>query len=154
MKHLLEYVPVRIVGEIVRLLPMAAVRAWGRGIGRVVYIADRARRRTALANLAAAFPGRPAAEHRAVAQAMFAHFGSMLLELLKFGTYSRPRMLSSSDIEGEERVWNAYQQGRGILFFTGHFGYWEMQAVTHALRFQPVSVLARPLDNPRLHEAL
>ena len=115
---------------------------------------DRARRRTTLTNLSAAFPGRPAAEHRAVAQAMFGHFGSLLLELLKFGHYSRRRMLAVSEIEGEDRVWNAYQQGRGVLFFTGHFGYWEMHAVTHALRFHPISVLARPLDNPRLHDAL
>lgn len=154
MKNLLEYLPVWIARAVVRMLPMSAVRASGRGLGRLVYMADRARRRTALANLAAAFPGRPAAEHRALAQAMFGHFGSMLLELLKFGTYSHRRLLGASDIEGEERVWNAYQQGRGVLFFTGHFGYWEMHAVTHALRFHPISVLARPLDNPRLHEAL
>jgi KDO2-lipid IV(A) lauroyltransferase len=154
MKHLLEYLPVRAVSALVRFLPMPLVRACGRRLGRLVYMADRARRRTALTNLSAAFPGRPAAEHRALAQAMFGHFGSMLLELLKFGTYSRPRMLAASEIEGEERVWNAYQQGRGVLFFTGHFGYWEMHAVTHALRFHPISVLARPLDNPRLHDVL
>ena len=154
MKHLLEYIPVRAVSALVRVLPMSVVRGWGRGLGGLVYMADRARRRTALTNLSAAFPGRPAAEHRAVAQAMFGHFGSMLLELLKFGTYSRQRQLAASEVEGEERVWNAYQQGRGVLFFTGHFGYWEMHAVTHALRFHPISVLARPLDNPRLHDAL
>jgi len=154
MKHLLEYLPVFLASAVVRVLPMSVVRALGRGLGRLVYMADRARRRTALANLSAAFPGRPAAEHRALAQAMFGHFGSMLLELLKFGTYSRARVLAASEVEGEERVWNAYQQGRGVLFFTGHFGYWEMHAVTHALRFHPISVLARPLDNPRLHDAL
>ena len=154
MKHLLETLPVRLVTVIVSALSMAVVRACGRGLGRVVYIADRARRRTALANLSAAFPGRPASEHRLVAQKMFGHFGSMLLELLKFGGYSGQRMLASSEVEGEERVWSAYQQGRGVLFFTGHFGYWEMHAVTHALRFHPISVLARRLDNPRLHEAL
>ena len=154
MKHLLESVPVRAISLIVRFLPMSVVRASGRRVGRFVYLADRARRRTTLTNLSAAFPGRPAAEHRAVAQAMFGHFGSLLLELLKFGHYSRRRMLAVSEIEGEDRVWNAYQQGRGVLFFTGHFGYWEIHAVTHALRFHPISVLARPLDNPRLHDAL
>ncbi len=154
MKHLLESIPVRAMSAVVRVMPMSVVRSVGRGLGRLVYVADRARRRTALTNLSAAFPGRPAAEHRAVAQAMFGHFGSMLLELLKFGSYSRARLLAASEVEGEERVWNAYQQGRGVLFFTGHFGYWEMHAVTHALRFHPISVLARPLDNPRLHEAL
>ena len=154
MKHLLESLPVRALSLLVRFLPMSVVRACGRGLGRLVYMVDRARRRTTLTNLSAAFPGRPAAEHRAVAQAMFGHFGSLLLELLKFGHYSRRRMLAVSEIEGEDRVWNAYQQGRGVLFFTGHFGYWEMHAVTHALRFHPISVLARPLDNPRLHDAL
>jgi len=154
MKHLLESIPVRMASALVRVLPMSVVRGLGRGLGRLVYMVDRARRRTALTNLSAAFPGRPAAEHRALAQAMFGHFGSMLLELLKFGTYSHRRQLAASEVEGEERVWSAYQQGRGVLFFTGHFGYWEMHAVTHALRFHPISVLARPLDNPRLHDSL
>jgi KDO2-lipid IV(A) lauroyltransferase len=41
-----------------------------------------------------------------------------------------------------------------VLFFTGHFGYWETQAIVQPLRVRPVSVLARPLDNPRIHELL
>lgn len=154
MKRWLEYVPVHLASVLVRLAPMSVVRALGRGLGRLAYAGDRSRRRTALANLEAAFPGRPLAERQALAQAMFAHFGSMLLELLKFGAYSRERQLASSEVEGEERVWSAYQQGRGVLFFTGHFGYWEMHAVTHALRFHAISVLARPLDNDRLHDVL
>jgi KDO2-lipid IV(A) lauroyltransferase len=74
---------------------------------------------------------------------MFAHFG-----------LSNDQMLRLVDSEGEERVRQAYQHGRGVLFFTGHFGYWEMQAITQPLRVRPVSVLARPLDNPRLHAML
>ena len=35
-----------------------------------------------------------------------------------------------------------------MLFFTGHFGYWEIQAIAFALHAEPISVLARPLDNP------
>ncbi len=44
--------------------------------------------------------------------------------------------------------------GKGVLIFTGHFGYWELQGLAHALVLPPISVLARPLDNPRLHELL
>ena len=79
---------------------------------------------------------------------MFAHFGRLLLELIKFGALSDAQMLSRIESDGEERVQQAYQQGRGVLFFTGHFGYWEMQAIAQPLRVRPVSVLARPLDNP------
>ena len=63
-------------------------------------------------------------------------------------------MLAAVDIEGEERVVLAEQQGRGILFFTGHFGYWEIHALVQPLISHPTSVLARPLDNPYLHEML
>ena len=154
MKHALELFAVRAVAAAMRLLPMTAVRVVGRGLGRLAYAVDGWHRRIALDNLAHAFPGRPAAERRQLARATFAHFGSLLLEILKFGTWSRERMLAAVESEGEERVWQAYQQGRGVLFFTGHFGYWEMQAITQPLRVKPVSVLARPLDNVALNELL
>ena len=133
---------------------MSVVRSSGRAIGRLVFVVNRPRRRIALENLAYAFPGRTAQERRALARAMFAHFGGMLLELVKFGTYSREQMLAASETEGEDRVRQAHLQGRGVLFFTGHFGYWEIHAIAHALRIEPISVLARPLDNPLLHAML
>ena len=154
MIRALEFAAVRVVAAIVSLLPMPAVRRFGAGIGRLAYVLDRFHRRIAVTNLAAAFPSRPASEHRAMARAVFAHFGSLLLELLKFSTYSPPQMLAAIEIEGDERMRQAYAQERGVLFFTGHFGYWEMQAIVQPLLGHTVSVLARPLDNPRLHAML
>ena len=63
-------------------------------------------------------------------------------------------MRRAVEIEGEERVRAAYAKGRGVLFFTGHFGFWELHAIVHALLFEPIGVLARPLDNPGLHDLL
>ena len=80
---------VRAVTACVSLLPMAAVRACGHGFGRVVFWVDGFHRRIALENLTHAFPARPDAERRALAQAMFAHFGGLFFELLKFGTLTR-----------------------------------------------------------------
>ena len=154
MRHRLEHALVRGVAACASLLPMSVVRACGGALGRATYLVDRFHRRIALANLAHAFPARSEAERRAVARAMFAHFGRLLLELMKFGSLTPGEMLALVETDGEERVWQAYQQGRGVLFFTGHFGYWEMQAITQPLRVKPVSVLARPLDNPRLHHLL
>jgi KDO2-lipid IV(A) lauroyltransferase len=52
-------------------------------------------------------------------------------------------------------VREAYGQQRGVLFFTGHFGYWEIHAVAHgAPPDQPLAVVARPLDNPLLERML
>ena len=41
-----------------------------------------------------------------------------------------------------------------MLFFTGHFGYWELHAMVHALQLEPIGVLARALDNPHLNRLL
>jgi len=154
MIRALEFAAVRLVAAIVSLLPMRVVRRCGAALGSLAYLVDRTRRRIALENLAAAFPARRASERRALARAMFAHFGSLLLELLKFSTYTPQQMLAAVEVEGLERNRQAYQQQRGVLFFTGHFGYWEIHAMVEPLHARPISVLARPLDNARLHEML
>jgi KDO2-lipid IV(A) lauroyltransferase len=63
-------------------------------------------------------------------------------------------MLACVEFEGEERVVHAHAQNRGVLLFTGHFGFWEINALVHALALKPMAVLARPLDNPLLHDLL
>ena len=63
-------------------------------------------------------------------------------------------MLARVEFDGEERVALGYAQGKGVLFITGHFGFWELQAMVHALRFEPIGVLARALDNPHLNTLL
>ena len=154
MIRALEFGAVRLVAAIVSALPMRIVRRIGAGLGRIVYRLDRSRRRTALENLAAAFPSKRERERRALARAMFAHFGSLLLELLKFANYTPDQMRKAVDVEGEERARQAYAQHRGVLFFTGHFGYWEIHAIAEPLINRPISVLARALDNVRLNEML
>ena len=154
LRHRLEAFVAGMVKSLVTLLPMSAVRRLGRTVGMFAYMVDRPHRRIALENLANAFPGRPLAERRALARRMFAHFGALLFELLKFGSWSRDEMLAAVDHEGEDRIKKVLAQGRGVLFFTGHFGYWEIQAMAHALRHDPVSLLARPLDNPILDTML
>ena len=153
-QHRLEYLAVASVIGFVRLMPMQAVLAAGTLLGRAFYAFDAGHRRLAMSNLHAAFPIRSRAECRAVARDMFAHFGRLLTVLLKFSTMGPDQMLRHVDFEGQERVAAAHAQGRGVLLFTGHFGFWEINALVHALVIRPMAVLARPLDNPLLHNLL
>src|SRR5918995_2800912 len=154
MRHRLEYLAVALVALKVRALPLSMVRRLGETLGLMFYLVDRVHRRIALANLEVAFPKRSPDDCRAIAKAMFQHFGRLLLELLKYSSLSRERQMALVDWEGEERVRLALAQGKGILFCTGHFGFWEQQALAHALKFEPMAVMARPLDNPKLHDLL
>jgi KDO2-lipid IV(A) lauroyltransferase len=150
----LELAAVRGVRAVVGVLPAWLARATGAGLGSMFYALDRSHRRVALANLAQCFPSRSEAERRTICRRMFQHFGILLIELLRFGRLSPEAMRARVVIDGEDRVRAAYAKGKGVLFFTGHFGFWEMHAVVHALVFQPIGVLARPLDNPGLHALL
>ena len=154
MRHWIEYAAVRGLITVVRFMPGGLVRACGTALGIAFYTIDGGHRRIAHRNLATAFPARSARERRDIARQAFGHFGRLLFELLRFATLTPARMLASVDVEGEERSRLAYAQGKGVLFVTGHFGYWELQAMVHALQVEPVSILARALDNPYLNQLL
>lgn len=154
LRHWVEYASVRVLIFAVRLMPSAVVDACGSALGLAFYTLDRSHRRVAERNVAAAFPTRTAAEHVAIVRGTFEHFGRLLFELLKFSTLSADQMLARVEFEGEEHVRSAYAQGKGVIFVTGHFGYWELQALVHGLRLQPMWVMARALDNPYLHRLL
>ena len=154
LRQRVERAAVRGVGAFVRLAPHPVLRACGAALGGAFYLLDGSHRRVALANLAQCCPGRSAPERQAIARRMFQHFGVLLLELLQFSRLPPEAMRRRVDVDGEERVRAAYAKGRGVLFFTGHFGFWELHAMVHALLFEPIGVLARPLDNPGLHTML
>ena len=154
MRHRLEYAAVVALRGVLKVLPHAVVRGLGATLGLFFYLVDAKHRRVATTNLAQAFPTRSADEVRDIARNMFKHFGRLLFELLKFSTLSHAAMLRRVEFEGEDRARLAYSQGRGVLFFTGHFGFWELHAVVHGLQLRPIGVLARALDNPMLNTLL
>jgi KDO2-lipid IV(A) lauroyltransferase len=154
LRHRAEYGLVVIVRGAVRILPDMLSRALGTFIGLTFYSIDRAHRRLAINQLRAAFPTREPAECRAIARATFAHFGRLLVALLRFSTLQPDQIRSRVEFEGEDRVRHALATGKGVLIFTGHFGFWELQGLAHPLVLPPLSVLARPLDNPLLHDLL
>ena len=154
MRQRLEYTAVVIARAVTAAMPYWVLWLAGTAVGYVFYVFDRPHRKVALDNLARAFPRRSAGERRAIVRAVFAHFGRLLFEFLKFSTLSDEKILSRVEFDGEERVRLAYGQGKGILFITGHFGFWELHALAHPLRFEPIGVLARTLDNPQVNALL
>jgi KDO2-lipid IV(A) lauroyltransferase len=154
MRQRLEYIAVKAAIALARFAPAPLIDAAGAAVGLGFYALDRPHRRVAEENVAAAFPARSEAERRRLVRGAFVHFGRLLLALLKFSTLRPDAMLSRVEFEGEDRVRRAHALGKGVLFVTGHFGFWELQAMVHALRLPPMAVLARTLDNRALNDLL
>ena len=154
MRYRFEYWLVLSLRAIVGVVP-ERVAAWiATALGLTFFVIDGRHRRIAEQQLQAAFPRRPPAECRAIARATFVHFGRLLVAVLRFGALRPDAMRTRVEYEGDDRVRAALDLGKGVIVFTGHFGYWELQGLAHALVLPPISVLARPLDNPRLHDLL
>ena len=151
VRHLAEYWVVLALRRVAGAVSERTAERLGTLIGLAFHFVDRAHRRLAVRQLQAAFPVRSEAECEAIARQTFVHFGRSVVALLRASTRTPAEILASFEIEGQDRIEAAHAAGKGVIVVTGHFGYWELHNLVHPLVLPPMSVLARPLDNPYLH---
>lgn len=98
--------------------------------GRVLYRLLPFRRRVIMANLRRVY-GDTLPEDAIVdlARAHYGHLWRLAGEFLRFRWLSRERQLALVRIENLDAFVAAYEQGRGVLLLTGHFGNWEVATV-------------------------
>ena len=138
-----------------RLMPRRLLHAIGSLAGSVGYWVDVRHRRVALRNLRAAFGSSLAKrEARLLARNCWRHFGTVILDAAAFPRYSAASVGSMVHYEGLEHIRAAYESGRGVLLFSGHYGHWELVAAMQGFLGMPVALVTRPLDNPLLERML
>src|SRR5439155_1293051 len=125
---------------------VAAVESRARAAGADAIVAT--------ANLRQAFPHWDDVRRLRTARQVYAHFGQVLLEILWLRGRSRDEVLRLVEVVGREHVEAAFAGGRGVMCVTAHIGNWEMHGLAHGWLFGPISVVARPIDNPDLHRRL
>jgi KDO2-lipid IV(A) lauroyltransferase len=153
-RYKLEWAALRAVRAVVGALPDRFSYWLGSLVGLGFWTLDAGHRRLTIRQLRAAFPTRSGPECREIARRTFVHFGQMLVLMIKFSTLTPDEIRKRVEYDGEERPREALALGRGAIFASGHFGFWEMHAMAHALILPPIGLLARPLDNPALHKWL
>jgi KDO2-lipid IV(A) lauroyltransferase len=114
-------------------------------------------RKTGLRNLEIAFPEKTLAEREVILRGTFENLGRVLGDLSQLRKYTRERLAELIDfnLDDESRkLYELQKQGQGFLITTGHLGNWEMLVLGFAALYEPISYLARPLDNPKLDDML
>lgn len=108
-------------------------------------------------NLEIAFPEKTAQERTAILCGTFENLGRVLGDLSQFHKYDRKRLGELIDYDLDDvssQLYDLQKQGQGVLITTGHLGNWEMLVLGFAALYEPISYLARPLDNPLLEAML
>lgn len=138
---------------LLRALPRRLALGCGRALGRLWGDLDRRHVALAVEHLARALPHWDEGRRWRTARGVYAHFGQVTADLLWLAGRGT-RLMAASTFEGEEHVRAAAERGRGTLLVTAHVGNWEAHGVAHGLRFGPIAVVARPLDDPALDARL
>lgn len=155
MRFQLEKIAFWFVIQCARVVPRSLLLAMGRVLGSVAYHLDRRHRIVALQNFQAAFPDVSSAERNSTIRNCYRFFGSYLFDMLScLGRGFPAKRMNDFEYEGLDHVDAAYAAKKGVIFFTAHWGAWEMMAVAHGFKGYPLGVIARALDNPYLEGLL
>jgi KDO2-lipid IV(A) lauroyltransferase len=107
-------------------------------------------RRIADRNLGFAYPDASANWRSRTIDGVFGSIGRLLVAFARLPRITKANVSEWIRYEGFEHYRRAKERGRGVLFATAHLGNWELSAYAHALLTEPMNVVVRPLDNPRI----
>lgn len=153
-----EYTAVRAVLGFLRILPRKKAIWLGISVGRLTFHLLGRLRRVGLRNLELAFPERSETERTQILKAAFRNLGRVMATVSQFGNLSAANMTDLIEYDPDPEFASQYEKtktdGRGRIILGGHLGNWELQAFSYPVFFEPLSFLARRMDNPRIEEMI
>ena len=151
----LEYLLAMGLAKSLLHLPSFLAYPAGEGLGALAYRLDRKHRRIAQENLRRAFNGQlsQVAIDR-LTRLTFVNLGRTIVETCRIPKIDRENFRQYIRVEGYEHFLKAKARGRGVIYITAHLGSWELLPVASAMMGEPLSIVARPLDNRYLDRAV
>jgi len=161
LRYRLEYVVALALLHAIRAVPPAFAWRTARAVGRLLFRLG-VRRRTALENIARAFPDMPEAERVRLARRATEHFASVVVDIVFqrrmierrnfFRRFSMTgwarRYMEEHGVEGLQR------RARGVLFMTAHHGNWEISTGFFRMLGVGIAPVYRAPQNPFLERLL
>ena len=150
-RHYIEYVFLRGVAAVIRLLPFSFVMKLARLGGRVLYFLLKKYRRVAHENIKMALSSEMNEDQ--IKRLVIESFENLAMFALEF--IFIPKMAKNTDrylqMEGGQYVKEALKKGKGVVVVLAHSGNWEWMAVLLGMNF-PIQAVARPLRNPFVYD--
>jgi len=106
------------------------------------------RRSVVESNIKRAFPEKTSKEVRRIAVRTYRHFGRLLAEFNRQDRYSLADLEKIITQVDKKVLDKAFEDGKGVITLTGHFGNWEIMAYWMGKLGYPISAVQRPQNNP------
>jgi Kdo2-lipid IVA lauroyltransferase/acyltransferase len=128
-------------------IPLFLRKALFTGLFRLFYHVAPRQRLIAAYNLRRAFPDKSDDEILRIVRGVYRNMGIVAAEFFDIPRITKENIEELVEVEGLEHCLKALEKGLGVLFFTAHFGNWELAAAAVSLLVKPVGVIYRPLDS-------
>jgi len=148
--NFLLYIGLKTLVAVIRFTPLHMGVLVLKSLTYVFYLFDRKQRKIAYKNLRTAY-GHELSEVqiRKIIRRNYLHFALVWIDFVKL-----PQIVNTSnwqkyfEIEGLEFARKAQEEGKGVIFVTGHVGNWEVLGYAFEFFFHPLHSIAKHLKNP------
>ena len=123
-------------------LPLSATYYLSDFMFMIIYRLIGFRKKVVLENLQNAFPDMTETEIRRLAKDFYRHFCDLIIESIRMFSMPEAEVLRRCRALNHEMLEAIYRQGKSVLIVAGHFGNWELAALSLGLQIshQPVGI--------------
>ncbi len=148
-----ELLAVRSLLGAIGALPLETSIRFGKSLGKFIGSRFPKLQKTARRNLEIALPELSEPEREKIIRGTFESLGRHLGFVSHFKKFQHEDIRNLIEVVGKEEHFDrARESGRGILFFTGHFGSWEVFNLLPPAFGYGMNILVRRIDNPLVED--
>ena len=147
-KNKAEYLFFLFFIKLFKIAGLKGTRYLGKIVGSFVYFVVPIRKKVVIENLRKAFPEKGLSEIKLIARRTYQNITITFFELMYIPNCTREEVKSFIEIENLDVCKKILSQEKGFIFLTGHFGSWEVAALSLPIHLDiKMHVLAQPQRN-------
>jgi len=153
MKNKTEYIVFILFSRFFRLIGLNLSRKFSLFLAFFFFYILPIRKKVVLKNLEIAYPENNLSTIKKSAFRIYKSFAITLVELLYLPYMKRQEIINAVECLNPELIIEKYNEGKGVILLSSHFGNWEFIAISVALQINiPFSVIVKPLRNPYVYD--
>jgi len=150
ISNFFQYIGLIILVAFIRSIPLFISMLLIKFLAYAFFLFDRKYRTIAYKNLRNAYGDALSdIEMKKIIMNSYLHFALVWVDFVKLPQIVNTRNWQNYfEVEGLEFARKAQQEGKGVIFVTGHVGNWEVLGYAFEFFFHPLHSIAKPLKNP------
>lgn len=153
MKNRIEYILFILFSWCFGLIGLKLSRKFATILALLFFYLIPIRKKVVFNNLKIAFPENDINTNKKLAFRIYISFAITLVEIMCLPFLSKEELTNAIVCSNPEMIVNKFNEGRGVILLSSHFGNWEYIAISVAVQIQlPFSVVVKPLRNPLVYD--